>query len=71
MDKQNLFKGLEVVPTDSGQDNKFFICRVCDEPVVKRSFVCNKCDVSPTQSVQRHGGTVEWISVRRAVDVNV
>lgn len=42
IDEQDLFKGLEVVPTE--EENKtLIVCRVCDEPVIKRSFVCNKC----------------------------
>lgn len=42
MDEQDLFRGLEIVPADKSSD-RFIFCRVCDEPVVKRSSVCNKC----------------------------
>lgn len=40
IDEKDLFKGLEIVPTKPLRDRN---CKVCDEPVVKRSFVCNKC----------------------------
>lgn len=42
IDEQDLFKGLEVVPTEK-ENKTLIVCRVCDEPVIKRSFVCNKC----------------------------
>ncbi|XBW36342.1 hypothetical protein QEN19_001922 [Hanseniaspora menglaensis] len=40
VDEKDMFKGLQVVGT---VHSKLKNCKVCEEPVSKRSFVCNRC----------------------------